>query len=174
MLRALGLGSLVCLVLAAPARASEFPVPLSSAAAPDGLHHVVIAGSYAYGVARGSDVLVSYSRGADGSLAPGAVGTVPGARDLAVSPDGRDLYVVAQDDDGTALADYRLAGDGTATFAGCLGTRSQCTPTLGFDQPSDLAVSPDGRDVYVAAEYRVVDFRRAADGSLSAAGCAGV
>jgi hypothetical protein len=171
--RALGLGLLACLVLAAPARASEFPVLLSSAAAPDGLHHVVISGSYAYGVSVESDALVSYARGADGSLAPSAVGTVPGARDLAVSPDGRDLYVVAEDDNGTALADYRLAGDGTATFAGCLGTRSERTPTLGFDQPSDLAVSPDGRDVYVAAEYRVVDFRRAADGSLSAAGCAG-
>jgi hypothetical protein len=54
-----------------------------------------------------------------------------------------------------------------------IGSRSPCAPTADFDEPSDLTVSPDGRDVYVAADRQVVDFRRAADGSLTAAGCAG-
>jgi DNA-binding beta-propeller fold protein YncE len=102
------------------------------------------------------------------------------ADDVALSPDGRNVYVTIE---GTATADgmlqiFNRAADGSLTPAGCwdytAGTdcgSGHTTPGLG--DPEGIVVSPDGKDVYVAAydSRAVITFARAADGSLTPAGC---
>lgn len=87
----------------------------------------------------------------------GAVNEAPrlnGARGVAVSPDGRSVYVASSTDDSVSRFDRGV--NGTLTFAGCFedvgldgcatGTANE---TPGLDGASGVAVSPDGRSVYV-------------------------
>jgi DNA-binding beta-propeller fold protein YncE len=75
------------------------------------------------------------------------------------SPDGRHLYVVAQGD-GAVLAFKRNAKTGALTpLAGldaCVsrdGSGGACTPGRGLLGARAIAVSRDGRNVYVASEF---------------------
>jgi DNA-binding beta-propeller fold protein YncE len=113
---------------------------------------------------------------------------------LAVSPDGQNVYVASI---ATAVAildrdsEGKLSQSGAAT--GCIssdGSAGACQPARLIDRPIGVAVSPDGKDVYVAgidpggvtlaaaASSRsgaVSIFDRGADGTLAqrpgAAGC---
>jgi DNA-binding beta-propeller fold protein YncE len=111
----------------------------------------------------------------------GAVNEAPrlnGARGVAVSPDGRSVYVASSTDDSVSRFDRGV--NGTLTFAGCFedvgldgcatGTANE---TPGLDGASGVAVSPDGRSVYVTAvnDDSVVRFNRAADGAITPVGC---
>ena len=101
-----------------------------------------------------------------------------GARGVAVSPDGRSVYVASSTDD--SVSRFDRAADGTLTPAGCFedagldgcgtGTTNE---TPGLNGASAVAVSPDGRSVYVTAvnDHSVVRFDRAADGALTPVGC---
>jgi DNA-binding beta-propeller fold protein YncE len=80
-----------------------------------------------------------------------------GARDVDVSRDGRSLYVAANGSDAVAVfSRNRRSGaltqlEGTA---GCIsedGTGGLCTDGAGLMGASGVAVSKDGRNVYVAA-----------------------
>ncbi|MCC6223144.1 MAG: beta-propeller fold lactonase family protein [Thermoleophilia bacterium] len=96
----------------------------------------------------------SSSAGADGCT---EVAGLDGAAVAAVSPDGRNVYVAARTAD--ALVSFRrdpasgrltrLAGTGGCVSAG--GPGDDCEPGHGLDYVYDLAVSPDGRNVYVAS-----------------------
>jgi DNA-binding beta-propeller fold protein YncE len=103
---------------------------------------------------------------------PGA--PLTGARGVAVSADGRSIYVVAE----ATVAHFTRAADGTPAFAGCLSSRaaSGCSPMPG-DQlagASDIAVSADGRSVVVGADGRLLSFDRSpADGAIAFASCVG-
>lgn len=78
-----------------------------------------------------------------------------GAYGLAVSPDGRQVYVGANDSDalitfgrgpgGTLLEKLGCIFDGPAPPPGC-------TQAVGLDGAAGVAISPDGRSVYVAAD----------------------
>jgi DNA-binding beta-propeller fold protein YncE len=101
---------------------------------------------------------------------------------ILVSPDGRNVYVVAENS--RAIDVFRRRADGSLVQltgrAGCLsrrGSGGDCARTRGLGRPVDAAISPDGRSVYVAAESLVVLARDPGTGVLTqldgAAGCVG-
>lgn len=118
--------------------------------------------------------------GADvGALAPigptNATGLI-GAWDVAVSPDGKSAYVVGNGSD--AIVTFsRDPATGALTPQGCIadvGDAAGCGETqTGLDGAIGVAVTPDGKSVYVASEkdHAVVRFNRALDGKLTPAGC---
>ncbi len=104
---------------------------------------------------------------------------------VAVSPDDESVYVAAQAD--AAVTSLDRAADGSLSDAGCItgnmgGSGSTGTHACddsdgatadgggsGLDSPRWVAVSPDGKSVYVAAgiDAAVASFDRAAGGSLT-------
>jgi len=74
---------------------------------------------------------------------------------LAVSPDGRNVYVatladplaVLQRDPLTGALTQRPGSDGCVAPGGAGG----CAPAIGLDNVRSVVVSPDGRNVYAAA-----------------------
>jgi hypothetical protein len=119
------------------------------------------------------------------SAAVGCV-NVPGGTDtdsvgVAVSPDGRSVYVAA----GDRVEHFFAAANGALTYDGCVsddGSGGACADIPGTANPlADViavAVSPDGRSVYVAsaggldpAAATVSHFFAAAQGQLSWDGC---
>ena len=78
----------------------------------------------------------------DGS---GDVNGLDGARDLAVSPDGKHLYVTGSSDN--ALATFNLDDSGNPTFARVLVDGSSGT---GLNGAYGVALSSDGMHLYVA------------------------
>lgn len=97
----------------------------------------------------GTDSIYRYDLdGASGRLVPRAprVRTTPGAgpRHLARHPDGRRCWV-AGELDGSVTA-YELTGDGALHQRG----RVEASDRTGHVQPSEIAVGPDGRFLYVA------------------------
>ncbi len=139
-----------------------------------------------------------FDRAADGTLTqkPGLAGCISDKGDgpctagraiqfiesMAMSPDGRSVYTTARMSESVAVFDR--GADGTLTqkpgVAGCISastTGGGCAFGKAFSGPDSVAVSPDGRSVYVGADGSdaVSVFDRAADGSLTqkagSAGC---
>jgi DNA-binding beta-propeller fold protein YncE len=95
------------------------------------------------------------------------------AFDVEVTPDGRHVLVASLSD---ALVSFeRNLLNGELTFAQCLnnGGTGGCDALVQFDAPTGIAVSADGRNVYVAAQassaVAVLD-RNVGTGELSQAG----
>jgi DNA-binding beta-propeller fold protein YncE len=83
-------------------------------------------------------------------------GPFMGSRAIAVSPDGKHVYVASSKSDAIAIftrnrqsgALSQMKGMGGCTAAkGAFG----CAPALGLDEPNSVAISPDGRSVYATA-----------------------
>ena len=89
---------------------------------------------------------------------------------IAVSPDGRSVYVVSSESD--SITRFKRATNGALKYRGCIANRG----AHGCAKPKhaslggafDLAISPDGRSVYVVAlnGNSITRFDRRADGSL--------
>lgn len=92
---------------------------------------------------------------------------------VAVSPDGKNVYVLSSEDE--SIAEFTRNADGSLTYLGCVsGGDSTCSsqPVTGLIDPRAIAISPDGHSVYVVAEDSeedgdVAEFTRNSDGSLT-------
>jgi DNA-binding beta-propeller fold protein YncE len=118
----------------------------------------------------GTGSCVSYG-GAHGCAAGTAL---KGANSVAISRNGRSVYVASYRSDAVAIFD-RNAGSGALTQkagrSGCVseeGTGGACTRAKALDAPESIIVSPDGRNVYVLSDKSnaVTVFDRRADGGL--------
>jgi DNA-binding beta-propeller fold protein YncE len=112
-----------------------------------------------------------------GGMCVDAPGTpLTGANSVAVSPDGRSVYVTGQSSDD--VVHFFAAAGGQLTYDGCVsddGSGGMCVDAPGtpLTLTEQVAVSPDGRSVYVtsAAANDVVHFFAAAAGQLTYDGC---
>ena len=99
-----------------------------------------------------------------------------GASGLAVSPDGRNLYVSSHSSNGVAWL-ARDAASGKLSPAGCIKNfprADRCRAGFALEGTSGVAVSPDGKNVYVTADTpgAVSVFSRDADtGNLEPVMC---
>jgi DNA-binding beta-propeller fold protein YncE len=98
-----------------------------------------------------------------------------GSRAVALSPDGRNLYVASSGSDAIAIF-TRNARSGKLTqpkgAAGCIAAQGAggCAPAVGLDGPNSVAISPDGRNVYatsLGSEAVTVFQRSPATGALT-------
>lgn len=90
--------------------------------------------------------------GAPESCTLGTVQGLAGANQVAVAPDGRNVYVTGTTDD--AVVNFQRAPGGTLTPRNCVSdTGGLCnSATAGLDGARGLAVSPDGANVYAAGQ----------------------
>ena len=100
-----------------------------------------------------------------------------GSEDVAVSPDGKNAYVVGNGDD--AISEFTRDDHGVLTWEGCIADANDTDPTscsdnktaAGLINPDAIAISPDGNNVYVTGfdsegNGDVAEFARAAGGML--------
>lgn len=160
---------------------------------PDGLD-VSSDGSSVYVASPDSDAVISFSRAADGALTrtgciantgSGTCGanTADGLhapKDVAVSADGRNVYVADPPPAGDAVAVLTRASNGalSAPVGSCVkqtGTIQNCTQsTSGLGRASEITISPDDANVYVTgtnSQALVMFGRNGSTGALTPLGC---
>jgi DNA-binding beta-propeller fold protein YncE len=118
--------------------------PAALAVSPDG-QNVYVSASCCHGF---GGAVFQYDVGADGTLLPKTPvmvysGPLPGG--IAVSPDGKSVYVAHSDDlEQGIVSQYDVGAGGT------LSPKSPPTVAVGGEYPGEIAVSPDGQSVYVS------------------------
>jgi DNA-binding beta-propeller fold protein YncE len=150
--------------------------------APDGSDVYVRASESSAATGGGASSISQFARAADGTLtevsciaAQGAGGCVTAPDgwyfgELAVSPDGDDLYSLGSD----SVQQLTIGADGVLIPHGCIGYRTagQCAaggPSL--FALSQIAVASDGGAVDVGGSDSLTELVRAADGSLAQSSC---
>ncbi len=153
-------GSDACLGSAAPcAPLANLHTPRGLALSPDGRFVYVVAFSGDNVVVLARDAATSrltrvscVKQGAATKTCSAGARNLDGATDVDMSADGRSVYVTAYRGDSiTALARDPVSGSLTHTGCWAEGGTGGCERVRGLDGPYDLAVSRDGRNVYVAA-----------------------
>jgi DNA-binding beta-propeller fold protein YncE len=162
----------------------------------DGALSTVISpgGKHAYVASFEDDTLTVFDRATDGSLSKkecfqntggsecdgsgGPTIALDGPSDVAVSPDGKSVYVVSGNS--RAIAFFIRASDGSLTPQGCIedfASNQLCEGkggnAPGLDSASGVAVSPDGKNVYVASflSDAITVFDRGSNGVLTETTC---
>ena len=166
----------------------------------DGVAGIAVSanGASVYVAASDSHAVTAYDRAGNGTLTgePGGAGCLAsvaaegcaearglfGAFGVAISPDGKSVYVASNESDAIAVLD-RDAGGGLGQKSGtdgCVsdtGTSGTCADGQGLDATQGVAVSPDGEAVYAtgAASDAVTLFARNGAGRIGqepgSAGC---
>jgi DNA-binding beta-propeller fold protein YncE len=83
-------------------------------------------------------------------------GPFMGSRAVAISPDGKHVYVASSKSDAIAIF-RRNRGSGVLAqakrTAGCIAAKGAagCAVAIGLDEPNSVAISPDGRNVYATS-----------------------
>jgi DNA-binding beta-propeller fold protein YncE len=83
-------------------------------------------------------------------------GPFMGSRAIAISPDGKNVYVASSGSDAIAIF-KRNARTGTLTqpkgAGGCVAVKGAngCSPAIGLDGPNSVAISPDGGNLYATS-----------------------
>ncbi len=100
---------------------------------------------------------------------------------LGITPDGKNVYVSARNDDAlAAFARDRTTGKlkQLKGAAGCISDSNSpiegCAVAGGLDRPAQMAASPNGKNLYVAGNYSnsIVSFKRSKKkGKLTQTGC---
>jgi DNA-binding beta-propeller fold protein YncE len=153
--------------------------PIAAVVSPDG-KNVYIGGKTAIAIfKRSSGGALSYAgcvanpqTGPVSCTAKANIETVEG---LAVSPDGSFLYAASSGNN--VLETLSRAPDGSLTPAGCIqivGSNQNCTvSSVGLGDPNSVAVSPDGKSLYVAnsSSGDVIAFAREPNGTLAFSSC---
>jgi DNA-binding beta-propeller fold protein YncE len=145
-------------------------------------------GRWLYATSYASNALSRFRIGASGALAfRGCIadgganncaelphGSLSGAAGVAVSRNGRDVYVASQVGTVVRLKARRNRG---FKFAGCIADRASAgcpaAPRPVLSQATGVAVSPDGRDLYVTSQKAgaIADLRPGRRGGLLFADC---
>jgi hypothetical protein len=142
----------------------------------------------------GNDAVVTYNRAADGSLTYGGCISKDGTGEqpkcatdgllispevLAVSPDGRQLYVVdsvTSSGAGVMVTLNRNPATGALTAGGCFALHPSflCGGAASMSGAQAIAISGDGRLLAVGGDHAIVVFKRnPANGTLTDVGCVG-
>ena len=98
------------------------------------------------------------------------------SQDVVVSPGGNNVYVASLEDE--AITEFARNPDGSLTEIGCIADSSDTGSTCpnqtatGLIDPEAIAISPDGKNIYAAAQDSsgsgdVAEFTRNADGTLT-------
>ncbi|HEY6729715.1 MAG TPA: beta-propeller fold lactonase family protein [Solirubrobacterales bacterium] len=83
-------------------------------------------------------------------------GPFMGSRAIAVSPDGKHVYVASSKSDAIAIFTRNRQSGALAQAkkaAGCIAAQgaSGCATAIGLDEPNSVAISPNGRTVYATS-----------------------
>jgi DNA-binding beta-propeller fold protein YncE len=94
-----------------------------------------------------------------------------GSSGVAVSPDGKSLYVAST----TGVTAFRRSANGALAYRGCFANQGhhgcQAGTHNSLRKSRDLAVSADGKSLYVASAGAITAFGRAPNGHLAYQGC---